>query len=233
MIGRAALTLVAILLPAAASAQAYQCRMPRAVTPPTAERSGPVRQLPVTGYTMAISWSPEFCRGREGNRAQALQCSGRNGRFGFVLHGLWPESGRTWPQWCPTARRPTNAAIAGQLCRSPSAALVTHQWAKHGSCMVRRPDTYFRVSNILWDSYRWPDYDRISRRDGLTAGDIRTAFVEANPGWTAEAVGVHLNDRGWLKELKLCYSKRFRPTRCDKARFGARDGVEAKIWRGL
>lgn len=222
-----------LALPSVAQAQAYQCRMPRALTPPASERSGPVRQMPVTGYTLALSWSPEFCKGREGRRAEALQCSGRNGRFGFVVHGLWPDGGRTWPQWCPTRHSPTGNDVARQLCLSPSARLVSRQWAKHGSCMTRRPETYFKVTRILWDSLRWPDYDRISRQDRLTAGDIREAFVTANPGWREDAVGVHLNERGWLEELRLCYDRRFRPTRCDAKRFGAKDGVKAKIWRGL
>ncbi len=221
------------LAPVVAQAQSYQCRMPRAIEAPFAERSGPVRQVPVTGYTLALSWSPEFCKGRETKRADALQCSGRNGRFGFVLHGLWPESGRTWPQWCPTRNRPTGIDIARQLCLTPSARLVAHQWAKHGACMVKRPETYFKVSRILWNSLRWPDYDRISRQKGLTVGDIRKAFLTANPGWKAEALGVHLDDKGWLEEFKLCYGRNFMPTRCDRARFGAKDDAPAKIWRGL
>ena len=207
--------------------------MPRAVEAPVSRPDGPTRTTPVTGYTMALSWSPEFCKPRQGQRSHALQCSGRNGRFGFVVHGFWPDSGRTWPQWCPTKRRPTGIDIARQLCLSPSARLVERQWAKHGSCMAKRPETYYEVTRILWNSYRWPDYDRISREDALTAGRIREAFVSANKGWFAEAVGVHLNERGWLEELRLCYNKRFRPARCDRARFGAGDGVKAKIWRGM
>src|SRR3546814_530288 len=115
----------------------------------------------------------------------------------------------------------------------PSAQLMARQWAKHGSCMARTPQSYFKATRILWESLRIPDYDRISRQDNLTAGDIRRAFAVANPGWREDGVGVYLNDRGWLEELRLCYSKRFRPTRCDRARLGAKDDVKAKIWRGL
>lgn len=182
---------------------------------------------------MALSWSPEFCKGRETDSRHRMQCSGRNGRFGFVVHGLWPESGGTWPQYCPAQAKLTPAELRRNLCMMPSSRLVAHQWNKHGSCMVRRPETYFKVTRILWDSLQWPDYDRMSRQDELTVGDMRKAFVEANPGWRADAVGVHLDRRGWLEEFKLCYSKRFRPTRCDSRRFGAKDGVKAKIWRGL
>lgn len=227
------LTSLCALLPGHALAQAYQCRMPRALDAPFVERNGPERDMPITGYTLALSWSPEFCKGREGRRADALQCSGRNGRFGFVVHGLWPDGGRSWPQWCSTRQRPTGIEIARQLCISPSAKLVSRQWSKHGSCMVRKPETYFKVTRILWDSLRWPDYDRISRKDGLTAGDIRKAFVDANPGWREDAVGVHLDRKGWLEELRLCYSKRFLPTRCDRQRFGAGDTLKATIWRGF
>ena len=115
----------------------------------------------------------------------------------------------------------------------PSERLIARQWAKHGSCMVRKPETYLGVTRILWESLRIPDYDRISREDDLTAGRIRQAFADANPGWQASQVGVKLNRDGWLEELRLCYSKRFRPTRCDDRRYGARDGRAAKIWRGL
>jgi ribonuclease T2 len=46
-------------------------------------------------------------------------------------------------------------------------------------------------------------------------------------------VGVKLNARGWLEELRLCYDRRFMPARCDGARFGPKDKTPVKIWRGL
>ncbi len=215
------------------AAQAFQCSVPRTASVPNVVRDGPVRSAPVTGYTLALSWSPEFCRPRDDERAHALQCSGNGGRFGFVLHGLLPDGARGWPQWCATRARPTGAQIAAQLCRSPSARLVARQWAKHGSCMVRRPGTYFRVSNILYDGLRWPDFDRLSRKPGLNAGDLREWFVAANRGWPREAVGVQLNARGWVEELRLCYDRGFMPARCDRQRFGPADAVPVTIWRGL
>ena len=119
------------------------------------------------------------------------------------------------------------------MCISPSAALLARQWAKHGACMTKRPATYFKVTRILWQGLRIPDLDRVSREERLTAGTIRTRFTDANPDWPREAVGVKLNARGWLEELRLCYDKRFLPTGCDKARFGAKDSAPAQIWRGL
>ncbi len=218
-----------------ALAQAYQCRVPAdPVSVPPIAQDGPTRQIPVTGYTLALSWSPEFCRNRQDNARNARQCSGRDGRFGFIVHGLWPEGrGSSWPQWCPMRREPTPASIRQNLCLTPDARLLAHEWAKHGSCMVQRPETYFRVTRVLYNSLRWPDFDRLSRREGLTAGDIRQAFAEANPFWEVEHIGLDLNDRGWLEEMHLCYGSDFMPARCSRQQFGPADDVAASIWRGL
>ena len=216
-----------------ASAQAYQCRVPQVSSVPRIAPDAAPRSVPVTGYTLALSWSPAFCRTREASRSHRVQCSGDHGRFGLVVHGLWPQGAGTWPQWCPSQAAPTPQILRQNMCMMPSAQLMARQWAKHGSCMVRRPETYFAVTRVLWESLRIPDYDRISREDGLTAGRIRSAFADANPGWSAHQIGIKLNRDGWLQELRLCYSSRFRPARCDDRRYGARDGQAARIWRGM
>jgi len=227
------LAALALALPAAAQAQAYQCRPPQVLSVPSITPDGPRRNLPVTGYTLALSWSPEFCRLRQNLPRHSFQCSGARGSFGLVVHGLWPDSRRSWPQWCAAQRGITPAEIRDALCMMPSAHLVAHSWAKHGACMAQSPAAYLRITRILWDSLRIPDYDRISREEGLTAGRIRAAFADANPGIPASAIGVKLNARGWLEELRLCYAKNFRPTRCSPQRYGAKDSAPAKIWRGL
>ena len=99
--------------------------------------------------------------------------------------------------------------------------------------MTRLPDTWLRITRILWDSLRLPDYDRLSRQPGLTAGDIRRAFADGNRYWEAEHVGLVLNERGWLTEMRLCYGADFMPVRCSRRRFGAADDTPVRIWRGL
>lgn len=225
--------LAALVCATPAGAQAYQCRVPRTVEVPHVRPDGPTRRIPIAGYTLALSWAPEFCKGRETRKADAMQCSARNGRFGLVVHGLWPESRGAWPQWCPTSRRVSPAEARRNLCMMPSARMQATEWAKHGACMVRTPGGYFRVTGILWDSLRLPDLDWLSKEPGLTAGSLRDKWTFANPAWPREAVGVKLNERGWLQELRLCYGKDFMPAPCDRRRFGAKDGAPLKIWRGL
>ena len=227
----AAITSLGAWLPQAAQAQAFQCSVPQAIPVPRVETETP-RRMAITGYTLALSWTPEFCRFRENSARHARQCSGDSGRFGFTVHGLWPDSGRSWPQWCggPEMR---GEDLRQNLCVSPDAALIVRQWEKHGTCMTRRPATYLKVTRILYNGLRWPDFVRISREKGLTAGVIRQRLADANRGWFPEAIGVHLDDRGWLEELRLCYDRRFLPTACDRRRFGARNEKGARIWRGL
>ena len=69
--------------------------------------------------------------------------------------------------------------------------------------------------------------------DGQGGG--RELDWEGIRAWSPEdgVLWVHLDRKGWLEELRLCYDKRFMPKPCDTARFGARDGERAKIWRGL
>jgi ribonuclease T2 len=231
----AALVLVALVLPGSALAQAYQCRAPASLglgKPPKPD--GPVIRKPISGYTFALSWSPEFCRTRARDPGQAVQCSGASGRFGFVVHGLWPEAKNgPAPQWCSLTPRPKPATIRGNLCISPSAALIEHEWAKHGSCMASSAEGYYRVVGILWHSLRFPEMERLSRQDNLTAGELRSQFVTLNPGWRADAVGIQTSRNGWLREVQLCYDRKFMPSPCPRRTFGAGDKARLKIWRGL
>ena len=229
----AALTVLAI--PAPALAQAYQCRAPQSVTlPPPVQPDGPSYRARITGYTLAVSWSPEFCRGKASRDQDNYQCNGLIGRFGFVLHGLWPESGSgKSPQWCALTPRPSPADFRANLCMTPVPWLIEHEWARHGSCMATTPAAYFKVAGILWNSLHLPDADRLSRQPGLTAGDLRRAFAASNPGWPVGAVGLAIGNGGWLRELQLCYSAKFLPTPCDKRGFGPKNDVPLKIWRGL
>lgn len=222
-----------LALPATAQAQSYQCRAPQVSRVPAVTPDGPRRAADVTGYTLALSWSPEFCKPRVDDPSHAVQCGGKSGSFGLVVHGLWPEGAKAWPQWCGAKRALTPADIRGAMCLMPSERLVARQWAKHGTCMVQQPAGYLKVIRILYEGLRLPDYDRISREEGLTAGRIRAAFADANPEWPESAVAVKLTPRGWLEEIRLCYSKRFRPVPCGAARRGAKDSAPAKIWRGL
>ena len=227
------LTIPLLALGTVAQAQAYQCQLPKNALPVAKiVPDGPARRTPIAAYTLALTWSPEHCR--FATAADSFQCSGKNGRFGLVLHGLWPEGkGRNWPQWCPSSRRLSPDLVRRNMCLTPSAPLIAHEWAKHGACMAKTPEGYFKAARILFASLRLPDLDRLSRRKPLNAGMIREAISAAFPVFKPEMVGINLSERGWLEEIRLCYDTDFHPARCTAGQYGPKDAASAKIWRGL
>ena len=225
---------VLALLPATAHAQGWQCRVPPQVAVPAMPvPDAPPRVVPVTGYTLALSWSPEYCRTRKTDPASATQCSGAMGRFGFVLHGLWPEGkGSAYPQWCPVRRQPDAQTLRRNLCSTPSTALLMHEWAKHGSCMTRDPAVYFDTGRTMFQGLQFPDMARLSRKEGLDAGMVRQAMVIANPRLRPEMIRLLTSRNGWLREVHICHSRSFKPTRCPTGT-GPADTVPVKIWRSF
>lgn len=226
-----------IMAPSPASAQAYQCRMPARLAPPSAPNRGrdAVRRVvPVAGYTLALSWSPEYCRGREERPGEVLQCSRDHGEFGFVLHGLWPE-GKTaaYPQYCAAPPSAVPLSVVRQtLCDMPSQRLIQHQWDKHGSCMAREPARYFQTATRLYRATRLPDMERLSRRP-LTIGMLKREIARANPGMTPQAIAIRSNERGWLQEVRICLGLDYRPRACPAYVRQPRGDAPLRIWRGL
>ena len=60
-------------------------------------------------YVLALAWSPTYCAKNPGN---TWQCAPRR-RFGFVVHGLWPEYDRGGARECE--RHPRLNGAGGSL----------------------------------------------------------------------------------------------------------------------
>jgi ribonuclease T2 len=234
--GIASALLAAALLAGGTSAraQALSCALPMTVPVPRRAEPGasePVRRLPIAAYTLALTWSPQYCRD-SGGRA-SFQCAGA-ARFGFVLHGLWPD-GRdaTWPQYCRPAALVPARVIRDTLCTTPSADLIQHEWAKHGTCGWGSPAAYFNAGRRLYEGLHFPDMTALSRRDDLTVGELRGALVRANPGLTGTAVRIRLKPGNWLEEVWLCLDMRRTFARCSAGQGGgAAARQRVRIWRG-
>lgn len=232
---RAALCVaVLVAAPVAAHAQALNCRIPATIEVPhddLATPDQPRRVLPIGGYTLAVTWAPEYCQRNKEQASAKFECASGN-RFGFTLHGLWPDGeGPEWPQYCQATQLLPPAIIGAHLCATPSVQLIQHEWAKHGTCTAMTPNQFFTESRRLYQRLRFPDMNALSRRQGLTAGDVARAIAAANPGMDATMMRVTANKQGWLDEIWFCLDKSRALHTCPAHQGGAAPDSPIKIWR--
>ena len=233
MIKRVAFAVFAICAPAVAHAQVYSCALPSSLPQPRPDlpdASQPKRVLPIGSYTLALTWAPQYCRTNWRDASARFQCNSGN-RFGFTLHGLWPDGvGKDWPQYCEATGLVDRATIRGALCATPSVQLIQHEWAKHGTCMNTTPPEYFARSGKLYRALRYPDMNALSRRP-LTVRQLSNAIGRAN-GIPADTMRITLKPGGWLDEVWLCLTRSLRYTSCPAHQGGAPAGARVRIWRG-
>lgn len=219
------------MLPGVALAQANQCRLPAQIARPQVEgptQSEPKRVLPIGSYTLAVSWSPQYCSRARGGRDD-FQCGSGN-RFGFTLHGLWPDGyGKEWPQYCKPAAPLPRKVIRDHLCATPSVQLIQHEWVKHGTCMPTTPTRFFAQSRSLYQALRYPDMEALAARPALTARDFAIAFAAENKGMSADMLKLNVSRDGALSEVWVCMDRRLRYTRCPSHQGGVNDGSRISI----
>jgi ribonuclease T2 len=158
-------------------------------------------------YVLALSWSPSYCAA-EGPSANRQQCaSGKS--YGFIVHGLWPQYERGYPQDCDTSQpRDVPFARAKQLSDiMPSTGLVVHEWRKHGSCTGLSQDDYFTLIRKAVEQVSIPPaYRQPTQRPPVNPLVLEQAFVSANPGLTPDGIAVTC-DRDYLREVRVCLTK--------------------------
>ena len=213
----------------AQAADGPSCAIPRDIRPaksqppPAHEVS---KGVPTASYMLALTWSPEWCRTRANARDAKVQC--RDNRFGFVVHGLWPNGGgKAHPRYCGPAPALNVATVRANLCMTPSAELLQHEWAAHGTCGWAAPEPYFAKAAELWRAIKPPILSFPADRT-VTAGDVRTAFTARNPHLRRDALFVKVGDGNRFQEVRICYDLRFKPARCARG-VGAPDHVSIRI----
>ena len=169
-------------------------------------------------YVLAISWSPTFCDRRDNRRRNPQQC-GRGRRFSFVVHGLWPQYDRGWPDFCRTDNRYVpNRQIREMLPIMPSKRLVIHQWRKHGTCTGLSQRAYFHKTRELFERFLVPArYVAPSRTILTTPAELVHDFVTTNLWLKPEMLSVQCGrsrNRARLSELRVCFSRDLKPIKC-------------------
>lgn len=154
-------------------------------------------------YAVALSWSPAFCATHD----DPNQCApGR--QAGFVLHGLWPQYDKGYPQNCSTERL-SREDIVRYAPLYPSPKLINHEWSKHGTCSGLNPAAYFALSAKLRDQLKIPaPFQRPAQPVRIGYGAFTDAFRMANPRLPRDAVLPFCAAGGrFLNEIHACYDK--------------------------
>ena len=157
---------------------------------------------------LVLSWSPTYCA-LETEAADTPQCAGDR-PYAFVLHGLWPQRNRGWPEYCRTAERPwvPREVISDMLAIMPSRPLIIHQYRKHGVCTGLNARKYFDISRALFERVTIPRRFRSPQATVFTTiAQVERAFQKANPGLEPEMMSVACGRRGRLREVRICIAR--------------------------
>lgn len=164
-------------------------------------------------YVLSLSWSPTYCE--SGENPFSAQCNAE--RRGFVVHGLWPQYERGYPESCRSPflpQRIPESIAASVRDLMPDKGLVFHEWRKHGICAGLNPDRYFALLRRAAARVRVPDeFASPSRDRELNPNAIEAAFVAANPGLTPFGMST-VCESNELAEVRICLDKDLGFRRC-------------------
>lgn len=186
-------------------------------------------------YVLALSWSPSYCEEaaeRGTSRRSRIQCSRP---YAFVVHGLWPQYERGFPNYCqrPSPRLDRNI-MTSMLDLMPAPGLIFAEWDKHGTCSGLSARAYFETTRKARAAVKIPpEYLELSSEKILAPAEIEKAFIKVNPGLSASAIAV-VCGRKRLSEVRICMSKDLQFRACEETdrRACRRDEVVMPPMRG-
>lgn len=158
-------------------------------------------------YVLALSWSPTWCATSDPD-GRTAQCNGKR-RYGLIVHGLWPQNERGWPENCPSSEpdRVPSGLLRSYYDIIPSAGLAGHEWRKHGTCSGLSQSRYFGAIRAAFARLQLPPVifnGSINRN--LRVGDIEDLMISFNAGLPRDGIRVHC-EAGKLTEIRICMSK--------------------------
>lgn len=209
------LTLIVLVLPGCGRGGDSRTQAAPAAKPAPADASA---SKPRTGasfdyYLLSLSWSPEYCSGPNASR-DGQQC-GEGRRFGFVVHGLWPQAAGGNPQNCGAGARVPRAVVDAMLPLMPSPGLIQHEWTAHGTCSGLDVKDYFDEVRRAYEAVKIPDDFRQPQAQIMVKpADVRAKFARANPSFPADAFRLRCGGR-YLSEVRVCMTNGLKGRSCD------------------
>ncbi len=198
-------TPIANAAPSKPETQAATPTAPQAEVPKTVVGAAIPQGSGFDFYVLSLSWSPSFCLAN-GADSDPAQCR-TSKPFDFIVHGLWPQNERGYPEGCNAQDYPNREQIRSISDITPSPGLVRHEWEKHGGCSGLSVDDYFEVMHQARARVKIPAQFVHPIRDfSLTPSVIETAFIRANPGLNSGEISTACS-HGDLSEVRICLTK--------------------------
>jgi ribonuclease T2 len=169
-------------------------------------------------YVLSLSWSPSFCAGaaeRDGARVPPTQCGARP--YAFVVHGLWPQYDRGFPEFCQVpAPRVDRGTVSSMLDLMPAPHLIFNEWDRHGTCSGLSPRAYFEAVRKARAVVKIPPaFMGLQEALSVTPAGVEDAFKAANPGLSGNGMAIGC-DKTRLTEVRICLSKELQFRDCDE-----------------
>lgn len=169
-------------------------------------------------YTLVLSWSPTHCATTERGKDDT-QCARDDGiRYGFVLHGLWPQYEKGYPERCYTRWKPfvPQQVINEVSDVMPSRGLIIHEYRQHGTCSGLRPQPYFALAEQIYRRINIPKrYRNPFETQVVSPRDVIGDFLQANPELRPDMIAVTCGGAGdRLLDVRICVTRQGRPRPC-------------------
>jgi len=175
-------------------------------------------------YVLALSWSPEFCH----SHPTKPECA--SGKFGFVVHGLWPQYADGYPENCSTAPGLADPSRMSDIM--PDVGLVAHEWTTHGTCSGLDADSYFKLVRRAFESLKVPMRLAAPKQAfSITPQELKEQFVAANPRLKAEELAVSCGNN-YLTGIDVCFDKQLQPRVCEGLRDCRANSIKVAPTRG-
>ena len=165
-------------------------------------------------YVLSLSWAASYCASA-GAGANARECR-RGARGGFVVHGLWPQNERGYPESCPSKfpRRVPRALAERYFDIMPGMSLIGHEWRAHGTCTGLDQASYFRLVRRAREAVRVPiEFGPAAPAQSVDPDRIEAAFTAANPGMQRDGIAVTCRS-GRVEDVRICLTSSLRFRAC-------------------
>jgi ribonuclease T2 len=157
-------------------------------------------------YVLSLSWSPSFCDAAGDRAKQQAECSERP--YSFVVHGLWPQYEKGFPEYCqvPSPRLDRNI-VSSMLDLMPAPRLIFHEWDRHGTCSGLSARAYFDTVRKARAVVKIPsEFLDVKSELAVTPDTVEEAFTKANPGLSRGAIAIGCDNKR-LREIRICMTR--------------------------